>query len=129
MAELLFTLELRGKAGPTGSDPSRLHATTSGKGPKGENVAFESDVALSDGTFEEHGTIRYGSRGQVKFETVGAGHIGPSPVADIMAGAVVWTVTEGDGEFNGEKGYITSNFTVSKDGDVVDNHYARIYLT
>lgn len=128
MAELVFTVELKGKAGPTGSDPSKLHATTSGKGPNNETVSFESEVALTGGTFEEHGSIRYGDRGQVKFETVGDGRIGPSPITDIMAGAVIWTVTEGDGEFKGAKGYITSNFTVSGEGDVVDNHYARIYL-
>lgn len=91
-------------------------------------VSFESDVVLTGGTFQESGSIRYGNRGQIKFETVGEGHIGPSPVPDIMSGAVIWTVAEGDGEFRGAKGYITSNFTVSGQGDVVDNHYARIYL-
>jgi len=93
-----------------------------------ELVSFASDVALSGDTFQESGAIRYGNRGSVTFETVGAGHIGPSPVSGLMAGAVIWTVTDGDGEFRGAKGYITSNFTVSGEGDVVDNHYARLFL-
>jgi len=128
MAEFVFTVELKGKAAPVGADPSQLKAVTSGPGPQKELVNFESTVALTGGTFKENGTIRYGNRGGVRFETMGDGFIGPSPVQDIMAGAVIWTITEGDGEFSGAKGYITSNFTVSGEGDVVDNHYARIYL-
>jgi len=34
----------------------------------------------------------------------------------------------GDGAFAGVRGLITSNFTVSADGEVVDNHFARLYL-
>lgn len=128
MAELVFTCELKGRAGPVGGDPSVLKANTSGAGPQKELVSFESDVVLSGSTFKESGTIRYGNRGQVRFETVGQGHLGPSPVPGLMSGAVIWTVTAGEGEFAGAQGYITSNFTVSAGGDVVDNHYARIYL-
>ena len=40
----------------------------------------------------------------------------------------MWTITGGDGVFAGAQGLITSNFTVSVDGDVVDNHVARLYL-
>ena len=36
-------------------------------------------------------------------------------------------ITEGDGEFSGATGLITSNFTFSAEGDVVDNQYVRIY--
>jgi len=41
---------------------------------------------------------------------------------------VLWTITGGDGAFAGARGLITSNFTVAADGEVVDNHFARIYL-
>lgn len=47
-------------------------------------------------------------------------------MAGWQRGAVVWRVTHGDGHFPGAEGVITSNFTVSADGDVVDNHFARI---
>jgi len=43
-------------------------------------------------------------------------------------GAVIWRITAGDGEFRGATGYITSNFTVSATGEVVDNHYVRMVL-
>ena len=39
----------------------------------------------------------------------------------------MWIVTEADGEFRGATGLITSNFTFSEQGEVVDNHYVRIY--
>ena len=129
MAELVFTCELKGQAAPAGGNPSVLKANTSGQGPQKELVSFESDVVLAGGTFQESGSIRYGNRGQVKFKTVGEGHLGPSPQPNLMSGAVIWTITEGDGEFKGAQGYITSNFTVSGEGAVVDNHYARIFTT
>jgi len=43
-------------------------------------------------------------------------------------GAVMWKVTGGTGAFDGVTGLVTSNFTVSGDGDVVDHHVARLYL-
>ncbi len=52
----------------------------------------------------------------------------PSPVAGRTLGAVMWTVTGGDGLFAGAQGLITSNFAVSAGGEVVDHHVARLYL-
>jgi hypothetical protein len=37
-------------------------------------------------------------------------------------------VTGGEGRFAGARGLITSNFTVSGDGEVADHHFARLYL-
>jgi len=62
------------------------------------------------------------------FETVGTGRLGPSPVAGLQWGAVIWRITAGEGAFVGATGYITSNFTVSGDGEVVDNHYVRMFI-
>ncbi len=83
-------------------------------------------VLTGDG-FDEFGTINYAGRGSLKFKTVGVGNIGPSPVAGLNYGTVMWSVTEGDGEFSGASGLITSNFTFSEQGDVVDNHYVRLF--
>jgi len=41
---------------------------------------------------------------------------------------VLWNVTGGDGRFAGARGLITSSFTVSPDGEVIDHHIARIYI-
>lgn len=87
---------------------------------------FASEVVLKGETFTETGRIDYVGRGSVTFDTVGVGHIGPSPLPDTQWGAVIWRITAGEGEFRGATGYITSNFTVSATGEVVDNHYVRM---
>jgi len=51
-----------------------------------------------------------------------------SGVEGLQRGAVIWEVTEGAGQFAGATGLITSNFTVGAKGEVVDNHYVRLYL-
>jgi hypothetical protein len=40
----------------------------------------------------------------------------------------MWTVTGGRGRFEGATGLITSNFTVSAQGEVIDHHVARLYV-
>ncbi|MCH8298375.1 MAG: hypothetical protein IH873_09925 [Chloroflexi bacterium] len=90
-------------------------------------MTFESEVVLTGDGFDEVGTINYTGRGSLKFKTVGVGHMAPSPVPGINHGTVMWSITEGDGEFSGATGLITSNFTFSEQGDVVDNQYVRLY--
>jgi hypothetical protein len=128
MRDVVFAMELRGRAAPVEGRDNTLSARTAGRGPHGETVAFESHVVLSGETFNETGSIDYSGRGKVTFETVGAGHLGPSPVAGLQWGAVIWRITAGEGEFVGAAGYITSNFTVAAAGEVVDNHYVRMFL-
>ena len=145
--ELVFALEFRGAAWALpGSTTKRRAKTTAPSqalssvlGPEGvaariepvagEHAVLESEVERrGDGTFVEAGTISYGSAGAIAFETVGRGTVAPSPVAGCQRGAVIWTVTGGEGRFAGARGVITSNFTVSAAGEVVDDHFARLYL-
>jgi hypothetical protein len=146
MRELVFALEFRGTAG-AGADGKRrawstapsltlttvlggggVHAET--KVVDGEHAVLESVVErFPDGSFVEDGTITYGRAGSITFVTVGRGTVAPAPLAGWTSGAVIWTVTEGRGTFSGARGLITSNFTVSAQGVVVDHHVARLYLT
>jgi hypothetical protein len=146
MRELVFALEFRGTAG-AGADGTRrarstapsqtlttvlggdgVHAET--KAVDGEHAVLESVVErFSDGSFVEDGTIRYGGAGSVTFATVGRGTVAPAPRPGWTSGAVMWTVTGGSGMFAGATGLITSNFTVSAQGMLVDHHVARLYLT
>jgi hypothetical protein len=147
MREIVFALEFRGKAGPMpGAENKRQARTTApsqtlstlltGDGVRahvafvaGATAVLDSRVErFADGTFVEDGTITYGSAGAVVFETIGRGWVAPSPKAGWVVGGVLWNVTRGDGCFADARGLITSNFTVSADGDVVDNHVARLYL-
>ena len=147
MRELVFALEFRGKGQAVpGSDKERRARSTAPSQmlttvlePDGVRVRMEAlggDTAVlesrverfGDGTFVEDGTIAYGRVGSVTFETVGRGWVAPAPVAGWVHGGVVWTITGGTGRLVGARGLITSNFTVSGDGEVIDDHFARLYL-
>jgi len=145
--ELVFALEFRGRGGPVpGSTTKRQARTTAPSqtwravlGPDGvsaavepvagESAALESRVERSpDGSFVEDGTITYGRAGSIAFDTVGRGHVGPAPDGRGSHGVVMWRITGGDGRFAGAQGLITSNFTVTPDGQVTDDHFTRLYL-
>jgi hypothetical protein len=128
MRDLVFAMELRGRGAPVEGREGVMQARTAGRGPTGETVNFTSEVVLHGETFSESGRIEYVGRGAVQFDTVGAGYLGSSPLPETQWGAVIWRITAGDGEFQGASGYITSNFTVSASGEVVDNQYVRMVL-
>ncbi len=147
MREIVFALEFRGRGGPEPGSTSRRRARTTAPsqalrtvfGPDGvsavvepqpgDSAVLESRVErFPDGTFVEDGTITYGRAGSVTFVTVGHGHVGPAPVTGWSHGVVMWRITGGEGRFAGAQGLITSNFTVSPDGLVTDDHFTRLYL-
>ena len=47
--------------------------------------------------------------------------MGPSAGSNLTHGGICWQVDFGTGTFDGATGIITSNFTVSGSGEVVDN--------
>ncbi len=117
MKELVFALQFKGKARPVEGADGKLAAKTSAGGQvlrtavtakgiqvkseskPGPRATFESEVQITgEGTFVESGRISYGKAGKVA------------------------------GQFAGATGLITSNFTVGAKGEVVDNHYVRLYL-
>ena len=147
MKEIVFALEFRGSASPEAGSDKKLRAKTSATSQTlrsvlradgiqggvetagGGSASFESEVEIvGEGVFVESGSIRYGEAGKVSFRTVGRGTIGPSPLAGLQRGAVIWEVTRGEGRLAGAQGLITSNFTVGAQGEVVDDQYARLFL-
>ena len=147
MKELVFALEFKGTAAPVPGSQNRLRAQTSANGQTlrstlkpdgiqagiepigGDQATFESEVEMvGNGAFLESGTITYGRAGKLSFKTVGRGVLGPSPLAGTQRGAVIWEITDGQGQFKGAQGLITSNFTVGAQGEVTDDHFVRIFL-
>jgi hypothetical protein len=145
--QLVFALEFRGRGGPVPGSTSERRARTTAPsqalravlGPDGvaasvepvpgESAVLESRVErFPDGTFVEDGTITYGRAGSVSFDTVGRGHVGPAADGRGSHGVVMWRITGGAGRFAGAQGLITSNFTVTPDGEVTDDHFTRLYL-
>ena len=130
MQPVIFALQFRGEAAPLADAVGVLKAQTRAAGvPEtgGGEARFSSIVTMvGDGAFVESGAIDYGGGSSLSFDTVGQGRIGPA-AAGGMAGAVIWKVVEGKGRWAGASGYVTSNFTVSEKGDVVDNQTAVLF--
>lgn len=147
MREMIYALQFKGKGTPVPGSPNVVKAATTAPsctitstiGPQGVNgslrptaegrASFESTVTLTgESTFQESGTISFGSGHRLRFTTIGQGHLGPSPQAGTMHGSVMWRVEGGEGQFDGAQGLITSNFTFTEAGDVVDNHYGVLWV-
>jgi hypothetical protein len=147
MRQLSFVLQFQGSAAPVAGSSQTLQAQTTAanqtfrtvlsaddiqatlEAPGGGYAAFASRVVVNeDGTFDETGTITYGSLGTIEFRTLGKGYMFPSGIEGLQRGGVLWEVTHGTGQFVRATGVITSNFSVSSDGKVVDNHFAVLYL-
>ncbi len=146
MAQLLYALQFRGGAQPqndagsvlkaaTSSPSTAITTTVSGSGigasvaaVTGETARFESTVTMLDGGgFNEEGSISFGAGNTLRFTTVGRGTLGPSADPKLSTGAVIWQIAGGEGQFKGANGYITSNFSVSDQGEVVDNQIGVIF--
>jgi hypothetical protein len=148
MPQIVYAMQFKGNASPVSESPPTFKAATtspscsitSQAGPDGleSNIqpvgsggaSFESQVTMTgDSSFDESGTITFGEGGNsLRFSTIGEGHIGPSPEPGVNHGAVMWRVDGGEGQFEGAMGMITSNFTFSEAGEIVDNQFGLIYL-
>jgi hypothetical protein len=147
MRELVFALEFRGRGEAVSGSATERRARTTAPSQAfrtalaadgisatmeplaGEAAVLESRVErYPDGSFVEDGTITYGRAGRLTFDTVGRGHVGPSPQPGRVHGTVMWRVTGGEGRLAGAQGLITSNFTVTADGEVIDDHFTRLFL-
>ena len=147
MRQLSYVLQFRGGVAPVAGSSQTLQAQTTAvnqtfrtmlgadgiqatvESPGGGDAAFTSRVVVNaDGTFDETGTITYGSLGTVEFKTLGMGYMFPSGIEGLQRGGVLWEVTRGTGQLAGATGVITSNFSVASDGTVVDNHFAVLYV-
>jgi hypothetical protein len=119
--------------------PDGLHGTI--EPAAGDQATFESEVTFlggfessevttaGEGGFKETGTITFGAGGhRLRFSTIGQGYIGPSVESNLKQGAVMWQIDSGEGQFEGARGLITSNFMVSDAGEVTDHHLGVIFV-
>ncbi len=146
MKQVQYVLQFKGKGGPKKGAKNVIAAKTAAtdgtittsigaksvdakiKAGRGK-ASFKSEIwPKADGTFTESGTITFAGAGSISFSTRGVGAMGPSKNSDLMHGAICWQVDKGTGIFKGASGIITSNFTFSKKGEVVDNQWGVIFL-
>jgi hypothetical protein len=146
--QLNYAMQFKGSAAP--DDPSEpavlsVHATaqssvirsavglnglsTAMEGAAGASAKFDSRVRMgAEGAFDEDGTISFGEGNCVRFATVNQGYVAPTNEPGITAGAVIWRVEGGEGQFAGASGLITSNFYFNVDGEVTDNQFGVIFV-
>jgi hypothetical protein len=148
MKQILYVLQFKGQAGPSPDADNVLTAATKAANCTVRSVAdasgvsstieetggdaaqFESVVTFTgDKTFVESGSISFGDgSNKLYFSTVGNGHIDASADPNLKHGSVIWKIDRGEGQLKDASGLITSNFTVSSTGEVVDNHFGLIFL-
>jgi hypothetical protein len=95
--------------------------------PDGARLVSELLFA-NESSFREHGTLSFGSGSELRFRTLGTGQLTASPDPAIRHGTVTWELDGGSGRFERAAGRITSNFMVTEDGDVDDEHVGLIFL-
>ena len=147
MRQIGYAMQFKGSAGPeegkenqlwarTGSTTNALSTALDASGPQlavedapAERASFTSSVFMrEDGEFTEDGTIDFGAAGTLRFSTVGTGRMGPSAQDGLTHGGIVWRVDSGTGPLAGATGIVTSNFTVSGAGEVVDNQWGVLFV-
>jgi len=147
MRELIYAMRFTGTASPVGSAGNVLKAVTSAPsstltstvGPNGltgglqpaagDTATFTSEVTFTGETsFVETGTIGFGDGNELRFSSVGSGHLDVSADPERKQGTVMWRIDSGEGQFAGASGLITSNFFVSGDLTVTDHHFGVILL-
>jgi hypothetical protein len=110
--------------GPAGDVLGRSEAEL----PAGAQL--ESEMVFADATtFREHGTIVFAPESELRFRTLGTGHLAPSASPGLRHGTVTWELDGGTGRFAGASGRITSNFTVTDEGEVADEQLGLIFLS
>jgi len=147
MKHLVYAMQFNGTADPVDGDPKRLKVHGAGAScnivtlvtaegvdtilhdVEGGNAAFFSEVYQhEDGAFEEQGTIDFGNDNRIYFKSVGPGRIVEQPSDELRQGGVLWRIEKGEGQFKQATGLITSNFTLSTQGHVVDHQFGVIYF-
>ena len=148
MSQIGYAMQFRGSAGPqegkenelwakTGSTTNGLSTALGAGGPAlsideaaSQRASFTSNVQiLDDGEFTEDGTIDFGEAGTLDFSTIGTGWMGASAEDGLTHGAISWKIDSGTGPLAGATGIITSNFTVSGAGEVVDNQWGVLFTS
>lgn len=148
MKELNYAMQFKGRAepaNPTDRSVLDIKATaqstvirsavganglsTNLQGAAGAFAKFCSQLRMTGkGAFAEDGEITFGEGNSVRFVTVEEGHVERASEPGLMAGAVIWRVEGGKGQFAGASGFITSNFYFTESGDLTDNQFGVIFV-
>lgn len=134
MKQLAFALRFHGEA--VELDRSRFWAETRAtiNGTASELAWLDSAQALcrrdfeltDDGSLAERGELSFGTADAITFSA--RGRLRASPDPRYRHGTAVLEVTGGRGRLAGARGFVTSNFLLSDDGQLTDHHQALLFL-
>ena len=149
MRQILYTMHFKGRTSRAGADSQLLRTIGSatscvvstvirGSGVETSLKASEGDLAFLDselritgpGSYREDGTITLGR----KMRTFCGSQLWAMVISrrvsrrGTMAGSASWKVDGGEGQFAEAQGYITSNFTLTKAGEISDFHCGLIFV-
>ena len=144
MKPIAYSLQFRGQATPLGSGLLRIDATAPSSalvtaigalGVRGRfddvlggEAVLRSQARFEDGTpVADHGMIDFGYGNSVRFRSVGS-RLAPSPDPRLSHGAVILEVEGGEGQFAQAVGFIASNFLLSENGEITQNHLGLIFV-
>jgi hypothetical protein len=100
--------------------------------PAAGDLAFlEIEIHLSgEDAFEGSGMLTFGEDGnhELRLATAHAGHLGPSALPGVMAGAASWKIEGGTGRFQSATGLIASWFTMSASGELSEYQSGLIFV-
>jgi hypothetical protein len=145
MHPVTFSMQFRGHTTPLSpgvltaraSAPSGALVTRiDGNGVHGTFEALDGDEALlerrltfiDETTFEEVGTISFGNGNALRFRSVDAGALVPSPDPQLRQGTSAWEIDGGAGAFAAATGRIVSNFLVSETGELTDHELGVLFI-
>ena len=145
MQQLVYALQFKGGAVPESGTVFRVQekaasasittvvnsgGLTGGFDPAAvAEATFESRVELAeDGTFDETGTISFGPTHRFHFRTKVRGWVDQSPDPSMRHGTVTFEITSGEGQFKDASGLITSNFSMTAEGEVTEHHLGVVYI-
>jgi hypothetical protein len=131
MRQLVYMMQVTGQATPVGLDGGVLAMMATAPGwtvladvgaatptsdwgcLKPGEAAFASELTLTGATsYQEVGSVTFGSGHRLRFATVGSGYLGPGPTPADRHGGALWRVEGGDGQFAGVQGLITAQIVV-----------------
>jgi hypothetical protein len=141
---ITYSLQFRGQVARSGAGLRKqasapgcaLVTSLTAEGPTGrflwapgdEEALLESTLEFSDDhRFDEAGVVRF-SLGHT-LQIRGRGRLAASADDDLRQGTIVWTITGGEGHFEGATGLITSNFLLSATGDLTENQLAVVFMS
>jgi hypothetical protein len=118
----VFAVRLTGRAVEIEPDRYWLEARSDT-----EQIAARGTLEVwEDGSLVESGEISFGPDDRLTYRARGA--FGSSTTPAARHGTAVLEVTGGSGRFADARGYVTSNFLLSVDGELTDHHYGLLHL-